>query len=97
MSYSSQRPRELVKPEYIQSHKIQTQNPHFQGLMMSRKNGVCQIIKACIAVFTLITLTGQFLIIKAALHDVFGLTRWTLYAFWPAQLTYSLITLTIIE
>src|SRR6266436_532471 len=82
---------------YVQSHKIQTQHPHFQGLMMARKNGVCQIIKACIAVFTFITLTCQFLLIKAALHDMFGLTRGTLYAFWPAQLTYRLITLTIID
>src|SRR6266446_5924127 len=37
---------------HIQPHEIQTQNPHFQGLMMSHKNGVCQIIKACIAVVT---------------------------------------------
>src|SRR6266568_2693866 len=65
--------------------------------MMSRKNGIRQIIKACMAVFTLVALTCQFRIIKATLDDLFGLTRWTLYAVWPAQLTYSLITLTIID
>jgi hypothetical protein len=43
---------------YIQSHEIETQNPHFQGLMMSRKNSVCQVIKACVTDGTLIALTG---------------------------------------
>ena len=82
---------------HIQPHEIETQHPHFSGLMMSRKHGVCQIIKACIAVFTRLTLTCQFLIIKAALPDVFGLTRGTLYACWPAQLTYRLIALPLID
>src|SRR6266849_2469903 len=65
--------------------------------MMSRKNGVGQIIKACVTGGTLIALTGQFRVIKAALDDLFGLTRWTRDAVWPAQLTYSLITLNIID
>jgi hypothetical protein len=65
--------------------------------MMSRKNGVGQIIKACVTSGTLLALTGQFRIIKAALDDLFGPTRGTLYAVWPAQLADSLITLTIIN
>jgi len=40
-------------------------------LMMSRKNGIRQIIKACMAVFTLIALTCQLLVIKAAFDDIF--------------------------
>ncbi len=46
---------------------------------MSRKNGVGQIIKACVTGGTLIALTGQFRIIKAALDDLCGPTRGTLY------------------
>jgi hypothetical protein len=34
--------------------------------MMARKNGVGQIIKACIAVFALIALACRFRVIKAA-------------------------------
>jgi hypothetical protein len=65
--------------------------------MMASKNGVGQIIKACVTAVTLITLTGGFRVIKAALDDLCGLTRWTCYAVWPAQLAYGLITLTIIN
>src|SRR5713226_5319085 len=65
--------------------------------MMASKNGVGQIIKACVTGVTLIALPGGFRIIKAALDDLSGLTRWTCYAVWPAQLAYSLITLTIID
>src|SRR5712691_1146023 len=65
--------------------------------MMTSKNGVGQIIKACVTGVTLIALPGGFRIIKAALDDLFGFTRWTCYAVWPAQLAYSLITLTIID
>src|SRR5215470_14513462 len=43
---------------YIEPHKIQTQDPHFQRLMMSSKDGVGQVIKACVTVITLIALTG---------------------------------------
>src|SRR5262249_27713041 len=65
--------------------------------MMSRKNGVCQVIKACVTVGTLIALTGQLRVIKATLDDVFELTRWAVDAVWPAQIAYRLITLNIID
>ena len=65
--------------------------------MMARKNGVGQIIKACITVVARIALTCRFRVIKAALDDLGGLTRWTCNAVWPAQLAYSLITLHIID
>jgi hypothetical protein len=45
----------------------------------------------------LIALTGGFGVIKAAFDDVFGLTRGTLNAIRPAQLTNGLITLHIID
>jgi hypothetical protein len=41
---------------------------------MSRKNGVSQIIEACVTVGTLIALTGGFRVIKATLDDLCGLT-----------------------
>ena len=43
---------------------------------MSGKDGVGQIIKACVTVVTLIALTGGFRVIKAALDDLFGLAGW---------------------
>jgi hypothetical protein len=65
--------------------------------MMASKNGVGQIIKACVTAMTLIALTGGFRVIKAALDDLCRLTRWTCYTVWPAQLADGLITLHIIN
>jgi Cell Wall Hydrolase len=81
----------------IQSHEVETQYPYFQRLMMARKDGVSQIIEACVTVGTLVALTGGFRVIKAALDDVFGLTRWAFDAIWPAQFADGLITLHIID
>src|SRR5215472_6256254 len=82
---------------YIQPHKIQTQYPHFQRLMMSSKDGVGQVIKACVTVVTLIALTGRFRVIKAALDHMLRLTRGTLDTIRPAQRTNRLLTLHIID
>src|SRR5215471_8403902 len=65
--------------------------------MMSRKNRVRQIIKAPVTVMTFIALTGGFRVIKAALDDVCGRTRWTRDAVWPAQIADGLITLHLID
>ena len=65
--------------------------------MMASKNGVGQIIKACVTGVTLIALPGGFRIIKTALDDLFGLTRGAVDAVWPGQIAYRLITLHIIE
>src|SRR5262249_28825760 len=64
---------------------------------MSGKDGVGQIIKAFVTVVTLIALTGRLRVIKAALDDLVGLTRWAGDTIWPAQLTDGLITLDIID
>ena len=64
---------------------------------MASKDRVGQIIKACVTVVTLIALTGRCRIIKAALDDLFRLTRRTPDAIRPAQLTNRLITLHIID
>ena len=81
----------------IQSHEIQAQYPNFQRLRMARKNSVCQIIKTFVTVGTLIALTCGFRVIKAALDDLCGLTRWALDAVWPSQLAHCPITLNIID
>src|SRR5712691_3666391 len=65
--------------------------------MRARKNGVGQIIKAGVAVGTRIALTCGFRVIKAALDDRRGLTRWTRDTVWPPQLAYGLVTLHIID
>jgi hypothetical protein len=65
--------------------------------MMSRKNGIGQIIKAFVAVMTFIALTSRFRVIKATFDDLFRLTRGTLDAVWLSQLAYRLITLNIID
>src|SRR5262249_9982294 len=85
----------LNTPYFCQS--IRTQHPDFERLMMARKNGVGQIIEAGIAVVALIALTCRFRIIKAALDDLGGLTRWTCHAVWPAQLADGLIAPHIIN
>src|SRR5439155_17425185 len=82
---------------HVEPHKIQTQDPYFQRLVMSGKDGVGQIIKTCVAVVTLIALTGWFRVLKATLDDVLRRTRRTHDAIGPAQLTNSLITLHIID
>ena len=64
---------------------------------MSCENGICQIIKACVTVMTLIALTGRFRVIQTALDDVCGQTRGAFDAVRPAQLAHCLIALTIID
>jgi hypothetical protein len=81
----------------VESHKIQTQAPHFQRLMMSGKDRVSQIIKAFVTVVTLIALTGGFRIIKAAPDHTLRLTRGTLDTIGPLQIANGLITLHIID
>ena len=58
--------------------------PHFQGVMMSCKDGVGQIIKTCVTVGTLIALACRFCVIKAAHDGLFGLARWTFDTLRPA-------------
>ena len=64
--------------------------------MMSCKKSVCQIIKTFVTVGTLIALTYGFRVIKAALDEPCGLTRWALDSVWPSQLAHRLLTLAII-
>ena len=72
--------------------KPDTTPPALQRLMMARTPGGRQSITAPVTVMTLLTLTGGFGLIKAALDGLCGRTRWTRDAVWPAQRTNDLIT-----
>jgi hypothetical protein len=82
---------------YVEPHKIQTQDPHFQRLVMSGKDRVGQIIKTCVTAVTLIALTSGFRVIEATLNDLFGLTRGAGDAIGPASFADRLITLNLID
>jgi hypothetical protein len=49
---------------YIQSHEVETQYPDFQRLMMARKDGVRQIIKAVVTVSTFIGISIGLCVFK---------------------------------
>jgi hypothetical protein len=59
---------------------------------MSSQDGVGQVIQAWVTVVTLIALPGRFRVIQAALAHMLRLTRGTLDAIRPAQLTHRLRT-----
>ena len=65
--------------------------------MMSSKNGVGQIIKACVTVVTLVALTNWLRIIKAAFDDLLRFTRGAYNSVWPAKLADGPIALHIID
>jgi hypothetical protein len=65
--------------------------------MMSGKDGVGQIIKACVTVATRIALTCRFRVIKTTLDDLCGLTRGAGNAVWPASFADCLIILNLID
>jgi hypothetical protein len=81
----------------MQAHAIQTQYPHFQRLMVTGKNRVGYIIKACIAVLTRRALTGGLRIITTALDDLCGCTSGARDALWPASYVDGLLTLHILD
>ena len=80
----------------IQSHEIEAQYPNFEGLMMSGKNGSCEIIKAFSAIFAFIALPGGVLIVVTFFDCAYGITKRALTPFWPTKFANSLIALHII-
>jgi hypothetical protein len=80
----------------IQPHKIKTQHPNFEGLMVAGKNGAGQVIEAFQAIFAFIALLGRLFIVETSFNDVLGITKRTLSSFGPPQLAYGFITLNII-
>ena len=80
----------------IQPHEIKAQYPHFEGLVMSGKNGPGEIIEAFPALFAFIALFGGFPIIVTFFDCVYGITKRTLTYFWPTQLANGFIALYII-
>jgi hypothetical protein len=85
----------LIRP--VEPHKIQTQEPHLQRLVMAGNDRVGQLSKPLLTVVTLRTLTGGFRVIKATLDDLCRRTRGARNAVGPAQLADGLLTLHIID
>jgi len=81
----------------VQSHEVEAQNPDFERLMVPGKNCAGKIIEAFSALFTLIMLPGRLFFIETSSHNPSGFTKRTLSSFWPAQLSYRVVTLGIID
>jgi hypothetical protein len=77
----------------MQSQEGEAQPPDFPWRLLTRQEGVGQIIPAWGSGVTLRTLTSRFRVLKAALDDRVGFTRWALDAVWPAQCADGLIPL----
>src|SRR6266851_6818011 len=95
---------EAGRPHKTSSPPTQRRNGRAFSSLTARGGGLpvgvirqTTIIKVCVAVSTLIALTGGFRVIKAALDDLLGLTRGARDAVGPAQLADGLITLHIID
>src|SRR5262245_21112031 len=83
--------------DFMTVSRSRSQHPYFERLMMSRTNSVGQIIKAFMAVGTLIALACRFGVIKAALDNLCGLTSWTRDAVWPTQIADGLNWLRVLQ
>jgi hypothetical protein len=81
----------------VQSHEVQTQDPDFEGLMMSCEDGFSEIIESLPARFAFIALPIGLCIIEASFDDVPGITERALSLLRPAKLTYGIIALGIIN
>jgi hypothetical protein len=77
----------------VPSHELEAQHPAFQRLVVPSEDGASQVIEAFCARLTLITLSGRLVFIETSFDDSLGITKWTLSAFWPAQLAHSVVTL----
>lgn len=68
----------------IESHEIQTQNPHPKRLMMASKDRVSQIVETSFTRLTQVTLTLGLGVVVPLFDDLWTLTMWALHPIWPA-------------
>ncbi len=68
----------------VQAHKIEAENPNPQGLMMTRKDGVGQIVKASLTGCAQITLTLGLGVVTPLFRHLRAVARWTLDTIGPA-------------
>ncbi|CCK80851.1 uncharacterized protein TOL2_C27670 [Desulfobacula toluolica Tol2] len=64
---------------------------------MPGKDRAGKVVKAFSAFFTLIALPGRLFFIETSSDNSPGFTKRTRSSFWPAQLSYSVITLCVIN
>ena len=68
----------------VEPHEIQAQYPHPQGLMMTGKDRVRQIVKASLAGLAQVALTLGLGVIASLLRNLKTITTWTTDTVWPA-------------
>ena len=76
----------------MHSHTLPTPHPDLQRLMRPSDDGTGQVINACSANVTLITLTGRFVLIATTFHAALGITTGTRSSCRPAQLAHAIVT-----
>lgn len=81
----------------VEPHQIQTENPLAQGLVMTGKDGVGQVIKIAVTGMAMIALTMALVIITTPLGHRRRVTPDAMKAVRPTQLADSFIALGIIN
>lgn len=81
----------------VQAHKIETQYPDPDRLMMPGKNCIGQVVKAFRTIFTFIALFCRLFVVKSPFDDSLGIAKRAFYSIGPTQSANSLITLGMID
>ena len=81
----------------VESHEIQAQYPHPQGLMMAGKDRVRQIIKASLAGLAQVALTLGLGVVTSLLGNVTTITLGTRDTLGPAEEADSLKTFGVVD
>jgi hypothetical protein len=68
----------------VEPHEIQAQYPHPQGLMMTGKDRVRQIVKTSLAGLAQVALPLGLGVITPLLSNLKTITAWTTDTLWPA-------------
>jgi len=79
----------------VQAHKVQTQDPNSQRLVMTGKNSLAQIIEGIIAILTQVSLAVR--LPKTTLVDMSRAAMGTPNPIRPSQFTHNLITFSFIN
>jgi hypothetical protein len=81
----------------VESHEIQAQYPHSQGLMMASKDRIRQSVKASLAGLAQVALTLGLRVIASLLGNIKTITMGARDPVWPAEGADRLKTFSIID
>jgi len=81
----------------VQTHKIQTQHPHGQRLVMPGKHGFGQVVKRPATFPAKVMLAIGLDDIASVFDNVSGMAMGTFDAFGPAELSYHLVALGVVD